>query len=70
MSSIRDFVKSHAVLRVPLSPIVRLARKVFRPEHERRFAAFRDLWTVRSVLLPKDRLPGLQQAGFYGFAVE
>lgn len=46
MSSIRDFVKSHAVLRVPLLPIVRLARKVFRPEHERRFAAFRQLWTV------------------------
>jgi FkbM family methyltransferase len=45
-SAIRDFIKSHAVLRVPLSPIVRLARKVFRPEHERRFAAFRDLWTV------------------------
>jgi len=45
-SSIREFIKSHAVLRVPLSPIVRLARKVFRPEHERRFAAFRDLWTV------------------------
>jgi FkbM family methyltransferase len=43
---IRDFIKSHRVLRVPLMPVVRLARKVFRPEHERRFSAFRELWTV------------------------
>jgi FkbM family methyltransferase len=45
-SSIRDFIKAHRVLRVPLTPAVRLARRVFRPQHERMFSAFRELWRV------------------------
>jgi tryptophan 2,3-dioxygenase len=34
------------------------------------YRVFKDLWAIRGVLLPKDRLPPLQEAEFYGFAVE
>jgi tryptophan 2,3-dioxygenase len=32
------------------------------------YRVFRDLWAIRTVLLPKDRLPPLENAAFYGFA--
>jgi len=32
------------------------------------YRVFRDLWAIRTVLLPKDRLPELRNASFYGFA--
>jgi len=44
--AIKEFIKSHRMLRVPLTPAVRVARKIFRPKHERMFAAFRELWRV------------------------
>ena len=32
------------------------------------YRVFRDLWAIRTVLLPKDQLPPLGNAAFYGFA--
>ncbi|MCO5165439.1 MAG: tryptophan 2,3-dioxygenase family protein [Planctomycetes bacterium] len=34
-----------------------------------RYRIFGELWTVRTLLLPRDDLPPLERAGFYGFAV-
>lgn len=34
------------------------------------YRVFSDLWTVRTLLLPKDRLPPIKNLDFYGFAVE
>jgi hypothetical protein len=28
---------------------------------------FRDLWSIRTVMLPKERLPKLSNPDFYGF---
>ena len=32
------------------------------------YRVFRDLWAIRTVLLPKARLPALENAAFYGFS--
>jgi tryptophan 2,3-dioxygenase len=34
------------------------------------YRIFQDLWAVRTVMLPKRRLPELKNPGFYGFAAE
>ncbi|MEO0602147.1 MAG: tryptophan 2,3-dioxygenase family protein, partial [Myxococcota bacterium] len=33
-----------------------------------RYRVFRDLWAIRTVLLPKGRLPPIENPGFYGFS--
>ena len=32
------------------------------------YRVFRDLWAIRTVLLPKERVPELENPGFYGFS--
>ncbi|MCA9489608.1 MAG: tryptophan 2,3-dioxygenase, partial [Myxococcales bacterium] len=32
-----------------------------------KYRVFRDLWAIRTVLLPRSRVPELENAGFYGF---
>ncbi|MCA9566619.1 MAG: tryptophan 2,3-dioxygenase [Myxococcales bacterium] len=34
------------------------------------YRIFRDLWAVRTVMVPRDKLPALERPAFYGFAVE
>ena len=35
-----------------------------------RYRIFTELWTVRTILLPKGALPQLKRASFYGFATD